>query len=337
VSYRSISLPDLLLTKQSYIWGGLSVAPPTPNVTALNNVYILSIPSFTWVKVSPDQHGNATFPNGHYSASCNMVKSNSQMLVIGGKFPDTNICDTAAYAWGQHNLWTGEFNNLGDDNETYWALFNPNVTTNVIPADIYNVVGGNKNGGATQHTPVAGFNQGDDILPTLLTRRPTFTRTATRMVSFTTSPTSSPSPPPSSSRHLSGGVIAGITIGSIAAAIVITSVWIFCSRRVLKRRKERRQSQMTYTTTSHHSGYGPALEAAMTPTQQQMGYQWQQYPAVPVTELPSSHMTPKPMGEMSHVKLDNNGGNLSPSTVSATSPPAQFPVEMPSPGLEMHS
>jgi hypothetical protein len=270
-----------------------------------------------------------------------MVKSNSQMLVIGGKFPDTNICDTASYAWGQHNLWTGEFNNLGDDNETYWALYNPNVTTNVVPADIYNVVGGDKNGGATHHTPVAGYNQGDNILPTLLTRRPTFTRTATRMVGSTTSPTSSPSPPPASGRSLPGGVIAGIAIGSIAAVIIIISAWIFCSRRILKRRKERheqrRQSQMTYATTSHHNGYGSPLEATMVPTLQQMGHQWQQYPAVPVIELPSQYMTPRPIDEMSHVKLDNNGGHLFPSTVSATSPTTQFPIEMPSPELEMHS
>ena len=58
--------------------------PPVVNVTAFNDVYILTLPSFTWVKVYPDHHGNATGTFGHYSATCNMVKSYSQMMVIGG-------------------------------------------------------------------------------------------------------------------------------------------------------------------------------------------------------------------------------------------------------------
>ncbi len=120
--------------------------PPAVNVTAFNDVYILSIPSFTWVKMFPDHLGNATSDHGHYSATCNMMKGNSQMMVIGGTYPDSDECDGAKELWGQHNLFTGTADNVGN-NDSYWANYDPNITSNVVPVDVYNVVGGDKNGG----------------------------------------------------------------------------------------------------------------------------------------------------------------------------------------------
>ncbi|KAH7483915.1 hypothetical protein FOMA001_g7353 [Fusarium oxysporum f. sp. matthiolae] len=45
-----------------YLWGGLSVQPPVVNATSFNDIYILTLPSFIWVKAYPDHHGNATLP-----------------------------------------------------------------------------------------------------------------------------------------------------------------------------------------------------------------------------------------------------------------------------------
>jgi hypothetical protein len=300
------------------------------------------------VKVSPDQHGNATFPNGHFSASCNMVKSNSQMLVIGGSYPDTDICDTAAYAWAQHNLWTGEKDNAGDANETYWALYSPNVSTNVVPADVYGVIGGDKNGGATLRTPKAGYDQGDSILSTLLRRTPTFTRTATRptTTSTTTAPVPpsppAPSPPaPSPGPSLATGAIVGIAIGGAVALGLILWAWIVLGSRVQRRRKERleqrRQSQITYASYGH----GASSPAMMSP-QSQTGH-WAaapvspQYPAVPPTELPSqSMMTAAPVGEMAHHTSDDKAVHVSPVGVPSPAPsPAPSPIGTTSPGPEV--
>jgi hypothetical protein len=160
------------------------VPPPVVNVTAFNDLYLLTLPSFTWVKLFPDRRGNATYEYGHYSATCNMVKSYSQMMVIGGSYPASDMCDLASQYWAQHNLWTGTLGNEGNNvNGTYWALFNPNLTSNVVPADVYNIVGGNKDGGATQLSPKAGYDPGNSPgLDTLLRRKPTFTRTPTRVV-----------------------------------------------------------------------------------------------------------------------------------------------------------
>src|SRR6187551_1934531 len=116
------------------MWGGLTATPPAVNVSAFNDLYILTLPSFTWLKVFPDHHGNATYQYGHYSGSCNMVKGNSQMFIIGGTYPspeDADLCDLAQSAWAQHNLFTGTKGNVGDDpNGTYWVLPDSSITSN---------------------------------------------------------------------------------------------------------------------------------------------------------------------------------------------------------------
>ncbi|KAK8927540.1 Kelch repeat-containing protein [Metarhizium anisopliae] len=253
-----------------YLWGGLSVPPPLVNTTSFNDVYILTLPSFTWVKAYPDHQGNATLPPayGHYSASCNMVKSMSQLFVVGGTYPDTNACDLAVDAWAQHNFWTGTYHNQGD-NKTYWALFDPNVTNNVVPVDVYSVVGGNKSGGATLTSPKGGFDPGNKPLQDLMGRKPTIpSRSPTRQIA---SPTNTPThaPPPVPGPGLSGGAIAGIVIGSVAGAALLLFVWFLMGRRVVRRRKERRQSVMTqdarlYSVSS--TAAPPSMVASIEPS-----------------------------------------------------------------------
>jgi len=228
-------------------------------VAAFNDVYILSLPSFVWVKVFPDHDGNATYQYGHYAASCNMVKSNTQMFVIGGTYPnpgDASTCDLASDAWAQHNLWTGTTGNIGN-NDTYWALYNPNVTSvNVVPVDVYTIIGGDKNGGATMVSPKSGYDIPHGGLQTLLTRKPTFAvRTPSRAIPTSTGPpTPSPSPPASSSGALSTGAIVGIVVGAVALCLII-AVWCIIGRRVNRRREQRRQSRMFQATHNYaHDG-----------------------------------------------------------------------------------
>jgi hypothetical protein len=245
------------------------------------------------VKLFPDHHGNGTYDFGHYSATCNMVKSYSQMMVIGGSYPDSDMCDLASQYWAQHNLWTGTLGNEGNNvNDTYWALFNPNLTSNVVPDDVYTIVGGNKDGGATQLSPTAGYDQGNSPgLDTLLKRKPTFTRTPTRVVSTsgptnTTTPTSSPNPP--SSNKLSTGAIVGIAIGCAAAAVIILVVWFIIGRRLYKKRREaNRQSQMTQQSSQYLGYRSPSMVTPQSPQGQWMSSPVSPQPAVflPPTEL----------------------------------------------------
>jgi hypothetical protein len=171
-----------------------------------------------------------------------MVKSNSQMFVIGGTYPAGDVESDAAYTiWGQHNLWTGEINNEGDNvNDSYWYGYDASASTNVVPDDIYNVIGGDKMGGATLLSPQSGYDFGNDILRTLLTRTAVFSRTPTRSIPTATG--SSTPPPLPHHRSLSTGAIVGIVIGSAVGFALISTVWFLISKRVYRNRQRRRSA-----------------------------------------------------------------------------------------------
>ena len=75
-----------------YLYGGASV--PGEAGAGFDDVYILSLPSFTWVKMYPlDRPANKTGDYPHHSLTCSVVAGGSQMLIIGGTFPSTDDCD----------------------------------------------------------------------------------------------------------------------------------------------------------------------------------------------------------------------------------------------------
>ncbi|KAJ0144351.1 Lignostilbene-alpha,beta-dioxygenase isozyme III [Fusarium oxysporum f. sp. albedinis] len=207
-----------------YLWGGLSVQPPVVNATSFNDIYILTLPSFIWVKAYPHHHGNATLPPeyDHYSASCNMVKHMSQLFRM------------------------------------MLAIYNPNITENVVPADVYNVTGGNKKGGAKLAAPKDGFDEGNKPLQDLLGRRPEIAeRSPTRSIHSTTG-TSTASPKPTETSNpdskLSTGAIVGIAIGGAAGVALLLFVWFCVGKKINRRREERRQSSMTQNQYQGNGG-----------------------------------------------------------------------------------
>ncbi|KAF5597708.1 uncharacterized protein FSUBG_8358 [Fusarium subglutinans] len=113
-----------------YLWGGLSVQTPVIKATLFNATYILTLQSFIWVKAYPGHRGNATLPPeyDHYSAPCNKSNTCRNSLSSEATYTDTNACDPAG------------------NNETYWAIYNPNITNKVELVDAYNITGGNKKG-----------------------------------------------------------------------------------------------------------------------------------------------------------------------------------------------
>jgi hypothetical protein len=92
------------------------MVPPDQQGLGFNDVWILSIPSFTWVNVGCSVWPNPLssyvdqlqYYNGtqyeHHSSSCSVVNG-AQMIIMGGYFPNsTNTgCDSPLTA-GQHNL-----------------------------------------------------------------------------------------------------------------------------------------------------------------------------------------------------------------------------------------
>lgn len=195
-----------------YLYGGASV-PGVPGA-GFDDVYILSLPSFTWIKMFPlnsTSNANESSYYPHHSLTCSVVGGGSQMLIIGGTFPLTHDCD-APNVWGSHGLYLGKQN----ARRVPWDMFNPNLTSYQVPDEVFTVIGGGPDGGATRTVPVAGSFDAAD-LAVLMTRRATVApRTPTRDVSRRNGSGKS-----QTGDGLSNGAIAGIAVGAAAVAVAM--------------------------------------------------------------------------------------------------------------------
>lgn len=110
-----------------YLYGGLGFGA---NSTGFDDVYILSLPSFQWIK----WWEGSGVGKPHNSLTCNVV-NNGQMLIVGGTFPLSDDCDSPT-TWGTHNL------DLGKQTGKMWNDYQLNITSYVVPSEIISVVGG---------------------------------------------------------------------------------------------------------------------------------------------------------------------------------------------------
>lgn len=125
-----LGILEMSLTCHSYLYGGFGIQ----NSTGFDDSYILSLPTFTWIKSFPTN--NTSTPYGHGACSGDVI-NRDQMLIIGGWFPSTDACD-APNGWGQHNM------NLGYNgpSNTLWDKYDPKVSTYFVPTPVISVVGG---------------------------------------------------------------------------------------------------------------------------------------------------------------------------------------------------
>ena len=187
------------------------------------NVYVLSIPSFRWIRVNEDS-------NRRWRHSCNLLGKHT-MLVVGGVQPigeqvmplDATGCDTSpmfAQGLGMFSL-----------NSHTWATnYDPSkgAAPYKIHPSISNVIGGNENGNATIQIPAAGFSE--LALGVLLAAH----QDPTDLV------TSGQNTKSAGIKHLTGGVIAGIVIAAIAGlGIVLTTLFVLLRCRYARRHPAR--------------------------------------------------------------------------------------------------
>ncbi|KAK1586062.1 cell wall anchored protein [Colletotrichum navitas] len=279
-----------------YMYGGATA----PGVLGggYDDLYVLSIPTFTWVKMYPAGR-NSTGDYPHHSLSCNMIPGRGQMIISGGQFPTTSVCDSPGQ-WGTHNVDLGEQN----PSKSLWELYRPNKTAYVVPDEILAVVGGNGNGGATKTAPANGFDHTDvGLLITI--KADVGVRTPTRVVAA--------SGTPAPSTKLSTGAIVGIAIGG---TVLLTALAMGCCLV----RKRRRQTHRNGTSSPGQSHLYHA---------QSMSEPW---------SPPSSRLSPMPspyspsFGHLARAPLPP----LSPHPQSPrASPPVELPTQssLPTPGI----
>ncbi|RWA14358.1 hypothetical protein EKO27_g719 [Xylaria grammica] len=236
------------------------------NRRAFNDVYVLSVPSFRWIKIedsdNPDLIG--TDKPGRNRHKCDMWNETS-MIVSGGQitlgewetfllidmckpeYPPIKVLDTSTYQWQTE--------------------FNPSLTYSV-PGVVTDVIGGDSLGGASLTEPELGWETEDlaDIFSQTVDRdtyvppRRSSQKDPTNSDPDDSGPDDS-DPDPSDpnedqpdndqnqkgSSSLATGAIAGIAVGAAAALAGVFAAVFLCYR---KRRKYQAADQTTPSVSS---------------------------------------------------------------------------------------
>lgn len=208
--------------------------------------------------------------------------------------------------------------NLGKQNkeDAIWALYQPNLTTYIVPIDIRTAVGGNSAGGATTTTPVSGFDA-PDLAVQMERTAGSGTRTATRVTDTSTSKPSPPSHTTKPSSGLSTGAIAGIAVGG-TVAFILALLGIGCL--IYRRRKYYSQNHGVAAPPPPPPVAVSGITSWTSPVSPSYtgGQAW---PASPPSELTSEHRSPD-MHQRTTPKND-----FQPTGVGEGAPPAELAGE----------
>jgi len=189
------------------------------------NVYVLSVPSFRWIRVTTDTQ-RRVFHQCH-------VMGKHTMVVVGGIQPSSDAVQpgTQAGCDSANGLFANGLGIFNLNQHTWLTSYDPSDNKQYrIHPSISKVIGGNVVGGPTVKTPQGGFVAID--LGTLLGVQVQDT------INSSNSTGSTPAPPRSTGKGgLSGGAIAEIVIGAIAGILIIASVVAFF---LIRRRRQRR-------------------------------------------------------------------------------------------------
>ncbi|KAF4253989.1 hypothetical protein CNMCM8812_003815 [Aspergillus fumigatus] len=162
-----------------------------------DEIYVLSIPSFTWTKISEGK-------SPRYGHTCHLV-ANRQMLTVGGaSSDDLSTCDWEYRGVAIYDMSTS----------TWGSVYDAFAADYAVPAKVYQVIGGGPNGNATKKTPSDGFSTPE-------------------LASFFYPPANNDSAnaQQSASNKLSKGAIAGIAVGSVAGAAILSAALLYTRQR----------------------------------------------------------------------------------------------------------
>ncbi|KAK8117088.1 uncharacterized protein PG998_005369 [Apiospora kogelbergensis] len=196
-----------------YLYGGQNLLP-VAGQTQYTDLWILTVPSFTWIKVDIEKDGQPPARAGH---TCHA--RDGQMIVVGGYIGQTNNCDGAGvYNFNASSLkWQDQFGaadhpaDISSDNTILADSYGYRV-----PDVVQSVIGGHSDGGATATHPASGPATGG---PFATGKPPIFTVTAPG--GSTATVTSTPDGSSNSSNGAKGGLIAAGVIAGVLGALAL--------------------------------------------------------------------------------------------------------------------
>ena len=215
-----------------YMYGGQNLIP-AGNQTQYSDMWILTIPSFTWIQV--DTKGQSV-PPGRTGHTCNVW--NSQIVVVGGYTgppADGLGCDSGFYVFNATSLqWQNSYNSLSGGDKQNQQVSQQNDTSALsgsygyqVPVPVQSVIGGKGSGGATVTAPAESATAGP-----LATGKPiTYTVTDSNGAVVTETGTVSSTNGSNGKNNGKGGPnIAAIIAGVIAGCFAVLAGYLgFCA------------------------------------------------------------------------------------------------------------
>ena len=204
-------------SSEIYMYGGQNLVPYGSQVQ-YNDIWILTVPSFAWVKVSTSGQPN---PPGRAGHTCNIW--DAQMVVVGGYVGQDLSCDSpGVYVFDLSELtWNTSFTSLSSSSEG-----TPNQRGASrgyrVPQVVQSIIGGNSLGGATVTRPAISPTAG----PLQTSRPPASTTTEP---GSTVTATAAGSGDNGETRH-TGPNKAAIVAGVVATVCFSTTAYFaFCT------------------------------------------------------------------------------------------------------------
>ena len=215
---------------QVYMYGGQNLQPPGSQ-EQYDDMWILTIPSFTWISV--DTSSQAT-PGGRSGHTCNIW--NSQMVVVGGYVGPDLACDSPGiYVFDTSKLsWENSYNTLkgGNDlNQQSSQSKDPKGLSGsfgyAVPGSVQSIIGGNSQGAATVTKPAQTATDG----PLATGQAITYTITnSAGVVTTTATPSGGGSVTGTTEKKSSGPNVVAIVVGVIAGFFALLAAYLgFCA------------------------------------------------------------------------------------------------------------
>ncbi|KAI9778533.1 MAG: hypothetical protein M1835_004906, partial [Candelina submexicana] len=210
-----------------YMHGGQNLIPELDQ-TLYDDTWILTIPSFTWIKIDTSSQSAPPPRVGH---TCNVW--DGQMVVVGGYVGNDTSCDSPGiYVFNlSENKWQPQFTALTGGNDQNQQ---PSQEKNgaalagsygyQVPKAVQSVIGGNEKGFATVTAPAQSASEGP-----LATGKPII-YTVTAPNGAVVTQTGSASSSAGSGGGSKGPNIAAIVIGVVAGLLAVLAAYLgFCT------------------------------------------------------------------------------------------------------------
>lgn len=210
-----------------YLYGGQNLIPYGEQIQ-YDDMWILTIPSFTWIEVNTT---GQSVPPARVGHTCNMW--DGQIVVIGGYTGPDLSCDSGFYVFSASDLtWQNQFTALNGGNTQNQQVAQQDDPSGLsgsygyqVPDAVQSVIGGHASGGATITAPAQSATQGP-----LATGKPiTFTVTGANGAVTTETGTALVNGS-SSSNNSHGPNVGAIVAGVVAGCFAVLAAYLgFCA------------------------------------------------------------------------------------------------------------